>query len=249
MSDEKTIAEAVEILAAAKKAILFTGAGISVESGIPPFRGAAGLWSQVNPDFIEIENFTRNPSLCWPLIKKLFYDKWGEAKPNAAHYAAAALQKGGRLDEIITQNIDCLHQRAGARDVLEFHGTLESLVCMGCGLKRPSGELAGYGELPSCPGCGGLLKPDIVFFGEPIPDDVATESFAAARQADVVLVVGASGEVMPAGMIPLTAKERGAKIIEINVEESRLTRRATDVFLRMPASKAMTALAEALKCA
>jgi NAD-dependent SIR2 family protein deacetylase len=138
MSDEKTIAEAVEILAAAKKAILFTGAGISVESGIPPFRGAAGLWSQVNPDFIEIENFTRNPSLCWPLIKKLFYDKWGEAKPNAAHYAAAALQKGGRLDEIITQNIDCLHQRAGARDVLEFHGTLESLVCMGCGLKRPS---------------------------------------------------------------------------------------------------------------
>jgi len=249
MSDLSLLNQAVEALKKSQKTILFTGAGISVESGIPPFRGRAGLWSQVDPDFIEINNFVANPEKCWRLIRKIFYDNWGSAKPNKAHFAAAAMQAAGFIKAVITQNIDCLHQRAGSTGVLEFHGTLERLVCMSCGAKYPAERLNEFGDCPHCPSCKGLLKPDIVFFSEGIPEDVSEASFRHAQTADAVLVVGTTGEVMPAGMVPVVAKRGRAKIIEINVEPSSLTASTTDIFLQATATEAMSKLAAALKCA
>ena len=243
------IERAAEILKGSRKTVLFTGAGISVESGIPPFRGPGGLWSTVDPDFIEIHNFMARPAACWRLIKKIFYDNWGSAKPNPAHYAAAAMQKAGFIKAIVTQNIDCLHQRAGSVGVLEFHGTLERLVCLSCGERYPAERLGEFGETPQCPACKGLLKPDIVFFSEPIPEDVAEASFRHAREADVVIVVGTTGEVMPAGLVPSLAKENGAMVIEINVTSSSLTDSLTDIFIQAKAGDAMSKLAGALGCA
>ncbi len=246
---EREIARAVEILKGSAKTVLFTCAGIAVESGIPPFRGPGGLWSKVDPDFIEINNFKANPAICWQLIKKIFYDNWGAAKPNAAHYAAAAMQRAGFINAVVTQNIDCLHQRAGSEGVLEFHGTLERLVCLSCGAKYPAERLGEFGETPKCPACRGLLKPDIVFFSEAIPEDVSEASFEHAGQADAVIVVGTTGEVMPAGLVPSIAKRNGAKVIEINVMESSLTSSLADVFIQAKAGEAMSRIAGALGCA
>ena len=249
MECDAAIKRAVAILKGSKKTVLFTGAGISVESGIPPFRGPGGLWSTVDPEFIEIHNFRANPASCWHLIRKIFYENWGEAKPNKAHYAAASMQKNGIIKAVVTQNIDCLHQRAGSEGVLEFHGTLERLVCLACHEKYPAERLDEFGETPKCPACRGLLKPDIVFFSEPIPEDVAEASFRHAREADVVIVVGTTGEVMPAGLVPSIAHDRGAKVIEVNVMPSSLTSSMTDIFIQAPASIAMSKIAEALGCA
>ena len=226
----------------------FTGAGISVESGIPPFRGADGLWSKVDPSFIEIENFRKYPENCWARIRELFYDHWGQAKPNAAHYRVADMLNRGLLAGIVTQNIDCLHQRAGAPEdkVYEFHGTLDSLICMKCSSTYgPSRSLLEQ-NLPSCPKCGGLLKPDFIFFGEGIPEKAFQNAFRLAEQCSWCLVIGTSGEVMPACEVPRTAHRQGAKILEINPEPSAFTRTITDVFLQGKATEIMEALAQEL---
>jgi NAD-dependent deacetylase len=248
MNDLSRLERAAELVSKSRKTILFTGAGISVESGIPPFRGRSGLWAQVDPAFIEINHFKANPEASWHLIRRIFYDNWGAAKPNAAHLAAAALQRAGFIKAVVTQNIDCLHQRAGSVGVLEFHGSLERLLCLSCDAKYPAARLDEFGELPLCPACRGLLKPDIVFFSEGIPEDVSETSFRHAREADVVIVVGTTGEVMPAGLVPVVAKENGAKVVEINVEPSSLTSSTTDIFLQATATEAMSKLAESLKC-
>jgi len=250
MSAQEAFERAVEILKASGRTILFSGAGISVESGIPPFRGPGGLWNKYNPDFIEINHFLANPEESWRLIKQIFYDNWGAAKPNKAHYAVAAMERNGFLKAVVTQNIDCLHQRAGSSEVLEFHGTLDKLVCLECKESFLSENLPLYGETPRCPLCKGLLKPDIVFFGEAIPEEVSEASFAHAQSCDAVIVVGTTGEVMPAGLVPRTAKRLGAKIVEINIDSSELSDSgATDVLLRGKAGVLLPALAEALGCA
>ena len=231
-----------------EKGMAFTGAGISVESGIPPFRGADGLWSKVDPSFIEIDTFLNEPEKSWAKIRELFYDHWGQAKPNSAHFRLAEMVRRGMIAGIVTQNIDCLHQRAGAPadKVHEFHGTLDSLVCMRCSAVYGPDRSLIEQSLPSCPKCGGLLKPDFVFFGEGIPEAAFKNSFRLAETCAWCLVIGTSGEVMPACEVPRTAKQHGAKIIEINPEPTAFTRTVTDVFLQGKAGEMMDALAAEL---
>ena len=226
----QAMARAAQLLLEARHATVFTGAGVSVASGIPPFRGPGGLWSQVDPVFMEIDHFRACPGECWLKIKEIFYDFFGKAQPNAAHLGIAAMEKAGRIQAVITQNIDGLHQEAGSCEVIEFHGNSRWLVCLGCG-RREAALAERLASLPPyCSACGGVLKPDFIFFGEGIPEKALQRSYQEASLADLFLVIGSSGEVQPACQMPPLAKARGAQLIEINLHESNFTPIA-DVFL------------------
>ncbi|HOO56123.1 MAG TPA: NAD-dependent deacylase [bacterium] len=235
--------EVAGIIKNSRRTVAFTGAGISVESGIPPFRGENGLWNKYNPKYLDINYFLNEPEQCWKIIKEIFYDYFGRAKPNAAHITLAEMEKQGYLKALITQNIDNLHQEAGSRNVYEFHGASHTLLCMSC-FKKYSVNEDILGQLPPrCPECGGLLKPDFVFFGEPIPADVSRASFKEAEDSDVFIVIGTTGEVMPASLLAYTAKQRGAVLIEVNLTESKYTNEVTDYFLQGKATEIMEQLA------
>jgi len=220
----------------------FTGAGISVESGIPPFRGDGGLWGKYDPQVLEISYFRDNPAESWKVIREIFYDFFGKASPNKAHLALARMERAGLLGRTITQNIDNLHQAAGSVVVSEFHGSSGRLVCLHCHrIYRP--ETVSLDHIPpTCRECGGILKPDFVFFGEAIPRKAMEEAWEAASMSDVLLIIGTTGEVMPANQVPLMAKEAGAVIIEINPQPSHYTGRLTDIFLQGKAAEVMERL-------
>jgi NAD-dependent deacetylase len=237
---------AAEIIRGGRRIAAFTGAGISVESGIPPFRGPDGLWSRYDPRMLEIGYFLEHPGRCWAAIREIFYRSFASARPNAAHFALAAMESAGLLHCVITQNIDDLHHRAGSRVVWEYHGNSRNLICLGCSTNYRVAEVDLEEIPPTCRMCGGVLKPDFVFFGEPIPEPVATKSLLEARLSDVFLLVGTTGEVMPACMIPRAAKENGARIIEVNPEESEYTGGVTDVFLQAKATAALSHLIDIL---
>jgi NAD-dependent deacetylase len=242
-----SIQSAIEIIKNSNHCIAFTGAGISVESGIPPFRGDSGLWSKYDPIVLDINYFKNNPKESWEVIKEIFYDFFGKASPNLAHESLAKMEAKAYLKSVITQNIDNLHQDAGSKTVWEFHGNSHSLQCMGCGRKYSIPQL-NFNNLPVlCPDCKHLIKPDFVFFGEGIPQQAYEMSLEEASKADCVIVIGTSGDIMPASYIPHMAKERGAKIIEINIEESNFTHSITDVFLNEKASIAMKKIMLGLK--
>lgn len=238
--------QAAELIRKAKYAVAFTGAGISVESGIPPFRGENGLWNTTDPIFLEIEFFNKKPFQSWQKIKEIFYDKLGNAKPNLAHKMLAKMEKRSFLETVITQNIDHLHQEAGNKCVYELHGTYKQLVCLECSSEYDM-SFANLDYLPpTCFVCKGILKPDIVFFNEPIPHFAKKHSFEEAAKADVFIIIGTNAEVLPAAKIPEVAKENGAKIIEINIKPSHFTNTVTDIFLEMKATEAMKAIGELL---
>ncbi|WP_371804739.1 Sir2 family NAD-dependent protein deacetylase [Candidatus Lokiarchaeum ossiferum] len=230
---DNLIKKAAKALKRANYAITFTGAGISVESGIPPFRGPTGLWSKYSPTILDLYHFKDFPEESWPTIKEIFYDYWETAKPNPAHYGLAELETKGIIKEIITQNIDNLHQKAGSKRVHEFHGTLKTLTCMECYHNFKYDPIL-LKKLPaSCPDCHGLLKPNFVFFSEAIPEQAKISSIEAIVKVDLILVIGTLGEVMPACQLPYLAKKtNNATIIEINIEESNFTRKITDIFLK-----------------
>lgn len=236
------IQQAASIIRNAKRVTAFTGAGISVESGIPPFRGEGGLWETYDPGMLDIHHFKSNPAHGWKLIKELFYDFFGKARPNRAHEVLAEMESKGFLHTVITQNIDNLHQDAGSREVYEYHGTSSRMVCMSCDSSVPSSEVDLGNLPPRCTKCKGALKPDFVFFGEPIPHTPRRKADEEARKSDVFLVIGTTGEVVPASMIPYAAKENGATIIEINTRPSNYTNRITDVFLEGKATEMMDLL-------
>jgi len=236
------IKEAAKILKESKASCAFTGAGISVESNIPPFRGEGGLWTKYDPRFLEISYYCANPEKAWPLVKEIFYDFFGSAKPNKAHCALAEMEKNNLLNSVITQNIDNLHQEAGSKVVLEYHGSSQYMICTHCEKRFHINELEISSSIPLCKNCKALLKPDFIFFGEPIPEDVHQKSIYEALNSDVVLVIGTTGEIVPASMIPGLAKNNGAKIIEINPEKSEFTRTITDIFINEKATDAMTLL-------
>lgn len=238
--------EAAEIIKKAKRVTAFTGAGISVESGIPPFRGKNGLWTKYDPGLLDIHYFLNHPKEAWQLIKEIFYDFFGKARPNAAHYALFEMEQKGWLDAIITQNIDHLHQDAGSRNVYEFHGTSRYLKCLKCRRRFPVAEVDWVQMPPVCRHCGGLLKPDFVFFGEAIPEPAHTQSFLEAEKSDVFLVIGTTGEVTPACLIPRMAWQNHAKIIEVNTLESAYTNDITDIFLQGTATQVMKKLLETM---
>lgn len=239
--------QAAQILKNAQHVTAFTGAGISVESNIPPFRGENGLWNTVDPIFIDIRYFQAKPHESWEKIKEIFYDFFGKAEPNAAHLGIAELEKQGIVKATITQNIDNLHQDAGSSVVYEYHGNSRDLVCLSCGWKTPASRLDLNLLPPLCEKCSEILKPDFIFFGEAIPEPAMSLSFQETDLADVFLVVGTTGEIMPAAQLPRIAKRNGATIIEINIEPSAYTPQITDIFLQDKATVAMTKLLNAMK--
>ncbi len=243
--DEK-IKQAAEAVAKAGYVSAFTGAGISVESGIPPFRGEGGLWSRYNPEILDINYFISNPLSAWKVIKEIFYDYFGKAEPNNAHRILADFEKRGIVKGIITQNIDNLHFEAGSRVVAEYHGTSRKLVCLSCG-KEYDADPGLLKNLPPECSCGGLLKPDFVFFGEGIPRKALSLTSDIVSKTDLMILIGTTGEIYPASFIPYEAKERGAFIVEINPEESAYTGKITDIHIKMKAVEAMEKLAELLK--
>jgi len=242
----ENILKAAQALKNSRHTVVFTGAGISVESGISPFRGPDGLWSKYDPGLFHRGYFRENPETCWKLIKEIFFDFIGKAEPNAAHHAIADLEKNGCVHAVITQNIDNLHQEAGSAHVLEYHGAIRNLCCTACPERYPRQDISLAVLPPVCPACGGILKPDFVFFGDPIPEEVNRLSGQEAKDAEVMLVVGTTGQVMPASRIPYVAKEFGATVIEVNVAESDYTPRITDIFLRGKAGEILAPLARAV---
>lgn len=239
--------KAAELIKSAKRVCAFTGAGISVESGIPPFRGQGGLWNKYDPKFIEIDYFHEHNKESWVLIKEIFYDFFGQARPNAAHEALATLEAQSLVQTVITQNIDNLHQEAGSKNVMEFHGTASRLLCLDCHQTFTADKVNLAKLPPECPNCSvGRLKPDFIFFGEGIPEPACSLSFKEAEISDVFIVIGTTGEVMPACMIPAAASRNGAKVIEVNTSPSRFTESVTDIFLQGTATTVMNKLVEHL---
>ena len=225
--------------------IALTGAGVSVESGIPDFRGAEGLWSKYDPaEYASIEAFRRDPEKVWNMLRDMEALVSG-ARPNPAHIGMGELERMGLLHHIITQNIDNLHQEGGAGNVIEYHGNSSTLTCIWCG-KRYAVEEKSAERTPLCT-CSRPLKPDVVFFGEPIPMDALNRSFQLASSAEVLLIVGTSALVSPANTIPVMAKEKGARLIEINREKTHLTGTMTDVFLEGSAGEIIPALVNAVR--
>ena len=231
---EEKIREAAHILAESKHIVAFTGAGMSAESGIPPFRGEGGIWNKYNPESLEIEYYYKHMQDSWNIIREVFYDYFNnsDVKPNAGHLVLAKWEQEGRLDCVITQNIDDLHTVAGNTKVHEFHGNMSRFVCNKCNTKFPAKSINITKEPPVCPKCGGSLKPDFIFFGEGIPHDAYYGSVDAAENCDAFIIIGTSGQVSPANLIPGIAKNHGAKLIEINMEPSTYTKRISDIFIQ-----------------
>jgi len=244
----KNIREAAEILRQAKYTVVFTGAGISVESGLPTFRGEGGIWKEVDPNYFNIDFFHKKPRLTWEIIKKVFYDPLTSVKPNIAHHILSVMSQRGIIQTIITQNIDHLHQAAGCQKVIELHGTYRRLVCTKCSMEYDY-SFADLNYLPpTCFVCRGVLKPDFVFFNEKLSPVVKRKAFEEVQKADVFLVIGTRAEVYPANTMPRLAKERGAAIIEINLNESPFTEHYTDFFIKTGAGEAMKQLSHLLAC-
>lgn len=219
---------------------VLTGAGVSAESGVPTFRGSDGLWRQFrSEDLATPEAFARDPKLVWE-----WYDwrrgNMASARPNAGHYALAELQRRVPKFTLITQNIDDLHDDAGSRNVLKLHGSIWVLRCSGCGKEREDRTTPLPDIPPKCE-CGALLRPGIVWFGEMLPEDVWQEAEWAAEHAEVFLVIGTSALVYPAAGLAGIAKSAGAKVVEINIEETALTKRI-HAFLRGPSAELLPQL-------
>ncbi len=240
------IRKTAKLISATDKVAALTGAGISVDSGIPDFRGADGLWSKYDPmEYSHIDAFLSNPEKVWSVLLEAGQNVMN-AKPNPAHHGLAELERMGHLKAVVTQNTDNLHQRAGSRNVIEFHGNGQRLVCLTCGEKYEVAEMD-FSEVPPRCKCSGLLKPDVVFFGEQIPVDANLRADEAARTCAVMMVIGTSAVVWPAANIPRQAKIHGAKVVEINPERTDLTLMVTDHYIGAPAAPVLTALVEEVK--
>jgi len=242
------ISDAVSVIKKSKSMIALTGAGISVESGIPDFRSAGGLWDKYDPAiYASIHSFRNMPERVWEMIFELI-DITERAKPNSAHLALANLEEMGLLKAVITQNIDNLHQEAGSKNVIEYHGNAKHLVCLTCGAQySPLDFDPEHKEIPHCEACGKVLKPSVVFFGEMIPPDALYNSQRYAEEADVVLVVGTSAVVYPAASIPGVVKSHGGIVIEFNLERTELTGSITDIFIQGKAGQTLPQVVNLLK--
>jgi len=236
------ISRAAKDLAVAKYAVALTGAGISVESGIPPFRGKGGLWEKVDPMvFGHIETFERDPGKVWEVLIRDLKALMDQALPNDGHKGLARLEEMKILKTVITQNVDGLHQMAGNTDVIEFHGNCAWQRCMDCGAKIRTSE-TDISVLPPRCLCGGVLRPDWVFFGESIPPNALHRSRKVASECDLMLVVGTSAMVQPAAYMPVIARQSGAKVIEINPEATPLTHNISDYLVKGKAGEVMNAI-------
>lgn len=228
--------ELADLIRQSKRVVALTGAGISVESGIPDFRSKGGLWERFDPwEYATIHAFEKNPVKVWVMLKEMD-DTLIKARPNAAHYVLAELEARGRLMGVITQNVDNLHQAAGSQKVIEYHGNAHRFVCRACRGHWPR-EALDFSATPLYCYCGGLIKPDVVFFGESIPEAALYAANSLAINCDLMLIIGTSAEVAPANILPEVAKNNGAVIVENNVEHTRLSLFLTNYFLNGPAAE------------
>ncbi|MEN8692616.1 MAG: NAD-dependent deacylase [Desulfobacterales bacterium] len=208
--------EVAELLLRLKNCVVLTGAGISAESGIPTFRSKGGLWEKYDPTvYASIEVFRKDPSKYWQ-IRGDFIRDYDSYEPNAAHRALVELENLGIVRQVITQNIDGLHRKAGSRRVVEIHGSLREIICQQCGRTYLAPNIP-EGNPPQC-ACGGVLKPNTVLFGEQLPPEALEVAIRESSTCRVMLVIGTSAVVYPAAHLPVVAKQHGAKIVEINIE-------------------------------
>ncbi|MFH1131464.1 MAG: NAD-dependent deacylase [Pseudomonadota bacterium] len=223
--------------------IALTGAGISVESGVPDFRSPGGLWERFDPmEYATIQAFCADPHRVWEMLGEM--DKTiSAARPNPAHLALADLEKAGVLSGIITQNIDNLHQNAGSKQVMEFHGNASRLRCLKCNSTTNADQ---HETIPPLCECGEILKPDVIFFGESIPQEAFRQSTELANTCKTMLIVGTSATVVPASMLPMLAKANGALLVEFNLGPTEITH-ACDIAIHTSASKSLSWLAKRVK--
>ncbi len=231
---EALIDELVDLIVDSKRIVVFTGAGISTESGIPDFRGPDGLWTKVDPSDFTYQKFVGDKEArkrLWGLQKVMNFGL-GDVDPNRAHMAIAELEKLGKLDCIITQNVDGLHQKSGNSEgkVLQLHGNMQWVKCLSCDARHTLDEVKGWLEkgieLPECVQCGGILKPDAVFFGEMMPVWETSEAQRRSSECDLCIVIGSTLTVYPAGMMPQYALQGGAKLVIINDGVTEMDRSA-----------------------
>ena len=209
----------------------FIGAGISAESGVPTFRGDEGLWKKFKPqELANFDAFIRNPDLVWAWYKQR-RQVISSIQPNSGHYALAQMQNHHQQFSVITQNIDNLHQRAGSKIVHELHGNIERNYCIDCGKFFTNEKILQEDQIPRCTSCHGLIRPDVVWFGELLPEEAWNASVAIAERADVFFSIGTSAEVYPAASLPMIAKQFGGYLVEVNTEPTELSRKADEVIL------------------
>ncbi|MCJ7604661.1 MAG: Sir2 family NAD-dependent protein deacetylase [Dehalococcoidales bacterium] len=247
------IEQAADLIVGSKRLVVFTGAGISTESGIPDFRSPGGIWDRFDPDDFTIEKFRASADSRrkqWQMFGEgLLSDK---AEPNPAHLAIAELYRLGKLDCVITQNIDNLHEKAGVPDdiVFELHGNMRWAVCLGCGLRYAFADIAlrleNGEEIPDCPSCRGMLKPDIVMCGEQLPVQTLEEAARRSLAADVFFVIGSTLTVYPAALMPEYAVQAGAELVIINLSDTPMDNRAA-VLIPARAGEAMSAIVDTVK--
>lgn len=214
--------EFVEKLKSAKKLVFFTGAGISAESGIATFRGADGIWNKMKPEELaSFDAFMKNPDLVWQWYQHR-RDIIHKVEPNAGHSAIAELEKFFDVT-VVTQNVDNLHARAGSKKIYELHGNIERNFCVHCKTFYYDINFENSQNVPICSKCGGMIRPDVVWFGENLPQDQFSASEIAAEWSDICFVVGTSAVVYPAAYIPQQAKRAGSYLVEINIEPTELS--------------------------
>jgi NAD-dependent deacetylase len=209
---------------------VLTGAGVSTASGIPDFRSATGIWAQYDPlEYASIDAFLTDPAKVWDFYGKRL-DVLAQAEPNDAHYALADLEEHGFVEAVITQNIDRLHERAGSRNVIEVHGSIRTSSCLGCGTVVPFDDVVALLPVPHCPNCGRVLKPDVVMFGELLPEAALARAFELAAAASLLLVIGSSLEVYPVAGLPLETLSHGGAVAIVNRGATQYDGRAAATF-------------------
>jgi NAD-dependent deacetylase len=208
---------------------ILTGAGISAESGVPTFRGEHGLWKKFKPEELaNVDAFLRNPDLVWGWYQHR-REVINDVEPNPGHYALARMEKSISDFTLITQNIDGLHRRSGSQNILELHGNIQRNKCIKCGRMFEELPDENSEKVPECV-CGGMIRPDVVWFGEMLPQQVIRDAFKAAERSAVFFSIGTSAVVQPAASLPVAAKQSGAYLVEVNVERTPLTYVADEFF-------------------
>jgi NAD-dependent deacetylase len=237
-----------DLVRSGQPCVVLTGAGVSTESGIPDFRSPTGLWAEFDPlEYGSIRAFREDPAKVWRFYAPRF-SMLTDAEPNDAHRALARLERAGLVRAVVTQNIDLLHSRAGSTEVVEVHGSIRTSTCPRCGrrfeLDRVLAQLE-HAPAPLCDGCGAILKPDVVFFGEILPEAAIDWAFELAREAALLLVVGSALEVYPVAGLPLETLDTGGRLAIVNLGRTALDRHA-ELRIEAPAGEALRALADAL---
>lgn len=217
------------LLSKDKRVVVLTGAGISAESGVPTFRGEKGLWKKFKPEELAtFDAFISNPQLVWEWYeyrRKLV----SEVKPNPAHYSLADMQRYFKNFHLITQNVDGLHQKAGSTGVIELHGSIKRNKCISCNTRFEELELPSEEVPPKCK-CGGLIRPDVVWFGEMLPAEAINKAFGLSSASDIFFSIGTSSIIYPAAALPQIAKKAGAYLVEVNLERTELSKLADEVY-------------------